>query len=178
MLWFLMLTWVWLAFESKDTLKCTCGCGCRCVMMLWARMVCVCVCGRSPEQNLHRWISMCLQNKPAAVIFWVPLQRGGGPRQAQPGEGVVVRELCVRQTGHAIWLVIHILPVRVQRRRPLGKWSKQIGIQLVHYLLVHAGFKLSGKEGGPRSLLQREREGKVKGRGREENRTARQGVMW
>lgn len=114
---------------------------------------------------------MCSQSKPAAVIFWVPLQRGGGSRQAQPRERVVVGELRVRQAGHAIWLVVHVLPVRVQRWRPLGKRSKQVGIQLVHYLLVHAGFKLSGKEGGSRSLLQREKEG------RERNRMATQGGM-
>lgn len=89
------------------------------------------------------------------MVVGVPLQGGGSPRQAQPREGVVVGELHIRQAGHAIWLVIHVLPVRVQRRRPLGKRSEQICVQLVHYLLVHAGFKLSGEEGGPRSLLQR-----------------------
>lgn len=141
MLWFLMLTWVWLASESTNKLECTCGCGCRCVTMLWWA-----------GNYLHRW--MCLWGWPAAVILRVSLQRGGGSGQAQPWEGVEVRELRVRQAGHAIWLIVHVLPVRVQGLRSLGKGSKQVRVQLVHYLLVHTGFKLPGKEGGTHCLLQ------------------------
>lgn len=103
------------------------------------------------------------QSSPAAVVLRVPLQRGGSSGQAQPREGVVVRELCVRQAGHAVWLIVHVLPVRVQARHPLGERSEQVAVQLVHNLLVHAGFKLPGEEGGPHRLLQRERGG---GRGR------------
>lgn len=157
MLWFLMLTWVWVAFESIIKLKCTCRCRCAAVMMM-----CVWT-WKGTKKYLHRRICACLQNKPAAVILGVSLQRGGGPGQAQAWEGVVVCELRVRQAGHAVRLIIHVLPVWAERRRPLGERSKQVGVQLVHYLLVHAGFKLSGKEGGSHRLLQREREGRREG---------------
>lgn len=105
------------------------------------------------------------ENQPAAVIVWVPLKRGRSPHQAHPREGVVIREQRVRQAGDAIWLVVNILPVRVQSQRPLRKRSKQVGIQLVHYLLVHAGLKLPGKEGGPHRLLQRRRARREASRG-------------
>lgn len=90
------------------------------------------------------------------MIIRVPLEGGRSPHQAHPSEGVVVREQRVRQAGNAIWLVVNILPVGIETRCSLRKWSKQVGIQLVHYLLVHAGFKLSGKEGGPHCLLQKQ----------------------
>lgn len=90
------------------------------------------------------------------MILWVPLQRGGRSGQTQPRERVEVRELRVREASHTIGLVVNVLPVGVQALRPLGEGSVQVGVQLVHYLLVHAGLKLPGKEGGPHRLLQRE----------------------
>lgn len=97
------------------------------------------------------------------MIVGVSLQRGGSPGQAQPREGMVVCELGVRQAGHAVRLVVHVLPVRVQARGPLGKGPEQVAVQLVHYLLVDAGFELPGEEGGPHRLLQSNR-GRVEDR--------------
>lgn len=109
----------------------------------------------------ERWEKPCLLsvNQPAAVIVGVSLQGGCGPGQAHPRERVVVSEHCVRQAGHTVRLVVHALPVRVQCWRSLREGTEQIGVQLVHNLLVDAGFKLPGKEGGPHRLLQREEEG-------------------
>lgn len=112
--------------------------------------------GRTKQKYLHRRSP----NWPAVVILRVPLQRGGSSGQTQPREGVVIRELRVWQTGHTVRLVVNVLPVRVQAWRSLGKRSEQVAVQLVHYLLVHAGFKLPGEEGGPHRLLQRDREGR------------------
>lgn len=83
---------------------------------------------------------------------------------------MVVCELRVRQAGYTICLVIHVLPVGLEARCPLGKRSKQVGIELVHDLLVDAGFKLPGKEGGPRCLLQLEEKARAKN-GRVEMKT-------
>lgn len=92
-------------------------------------------------------------DQPAAVVAGVPLQRGGGSGQAHAGEGVVVGELDVRQAGHAVRLLVHILPVRAEARRALREGAEQVGVQLVDDLLVHAGLKLPGEERGPHRLL-------------------------
>lgn len=139
--WFLWLTRVWPMSAGKHT--------CRCVGAK--------VRGISADDCKKK-----KKNSPAAVIVGVSLQRGGSSGQAQPREGVVVRELGVRQAGHAVRLVVHVLPVRVQARGPLGKGPEQVAVQLVHYLLVHAGFKLPGEEGGTHHLLQSNR-GRVGG---------------
>lgn len=105
------------------------------------------------------------QNLPAAVILRIALQRGSSSGQAQPREGVVVREPRVRQAGHAIWLVVNVLPVGAEALGSPGERSKQVAIQLVDDLLIHAGFELPGKEGGPHRLLKDG--GGVEERGRE-----------
>lgn len=92
------------------------------------------------------------------MVLGVPLQRGGGSGQTQPGEGVVVGEPCVGQAGNAVRLVVNVLPVRAEARRSLGERAVQVAVQLVDDLLVHAGFELPGEEGGPNCLLPRDRE--------------------
>lgn len=96
---------------------------------------------------------MYTQNQPAAVILRIALQRGSGSGQAQAREGVVVREPRVRQAGHAVRLVVNVLPVGAEALGSLGEGSKQVAVQLVDHLLVHAGFELPGEEGGPHRLL-------------------------
>lgn len=68
---------------------------------------------------------------------------------------MVVGEPRVRQAGHAIRLVVHVLPVGAEALGSLGERSKQVAVQLVEDLLIHAGFKLPGEEGGPHCLLRR-----------------------
>lgn len=68
---------------------------------------------------------------------------------------MVVGEPRVRQAGYAIRLVVDVLPVGAEALGPLGEGSKQVGVQLVDDLLIHAGFKLPGEEGGPHRLLPR-----------------------
>lgn len=71
-----------------------------------------------------------------------------------------MRELRVRQAAHAVWLVEDVLPVGAQARRALREAPEQEGVQLVDDLLVDAGLELTGEEGRPCGLLQRER-GKI-----------------
>lgn len=111
-------------------------------------------------ENWREEDEVCLQNQPATVILGIALQRGSSSGQAQPREGVVVREPCVREAGHTIWLVVNVLPVGAKALGSLGERSKQVAIQLVDDLLIHAGFELPGEEGGPHRLL-------AEGRGRE-----------
>lgn len=108
---------------------------------------------KTPKQN--RWV--CSQNQPAAVILRIALQRGGSSGQAQPGEGVVVREARVRKAGDAVWLVVNVLPVGAEAFGSLGERSEQVAVQLVDDLLIHAGFELPGEEGGPHRLLPKDR---------------------
>lgn len=90
------------------------------------------------------------------MILGIALQRGSSSGQAQPREGVVVREPRVRQAGHAIWLIVNVLPVGAEALGTLGERSKQVAVQLVDDLLIHAGFELPGEEGGPHRLLPRD----------------------
>lgn len=92
------------------------------------------------------------------MVLGAPLQRGGGSGQTQPREGVVVGEPRVGQAGHAVRLLVNVLPVRAEARRSLGERAVQVAVQLVDDLLVHAGFELPGEEGGPHRLLPRDRE--------------------
>lgn len=107
------------------------------------------------KKNPNRWV--CSQNQPAAVILRIALQRGGSSGQAQPGEGVVVREARVRKAGDAVWLVVNVLPVGAEAFGSLGEQSEQVAVQLVDDLLIHAGFELPGEEGGPHRLLPKDR---------------------
>lgn len=81
---------------------------------------------------------------------------------------MVVGEPRVRQAGHAIRLVVNVLPVGAEALGSLGEGSKQVAVQLVDDLLIHAGFELPGEEGGPHRLLPRDGgPGGVEERGRE-----------
>lgn len=93
---------------------------------------------------------------PAAVVTGIPLQGASSTGQAHTGEGMVVCELCVRQAAQAVWLIEDVLPVGAQAWRALWQAPEQEGVQLVDNLLVDASLKLTGEEGRPCGLLQKE----------------------
>ena len=53
----------------------------------------------------------------------------------------------------AIWFIVDILPVGAEARGARRIVPVQVRVQLPNDLLVHYGFELSGKEGGPGCLL-------------------------
>ena len=89
---------------------------------------------------------------PAAVLP-VSVQRGLSPPQAQAGEGVVQGERHIAQAVDAVWLVVDVLPVGAEARGACRVVPVQIVVQLPNDLLIHHGFELAGKEGGPGCLL-------------------------
>lgn len=54
----------------------------------------------------------------------------------------------------AIWFIVDILPVGAEARGARRIVPVQVRVQLPNDLLVHYGFELSGKEGGPGCLLE------------------------
>lgn len=66
----------------------------------------------------------------------------------------------VQSEGHiaeavdAVWFIIDILPVGAEAWGARRIVPVQVRIQLPNDFLVHDGFKLSGKEGGPSCLLE------------------------
>lgn len=62
-------------------------------------------------------------------------------------------ECHIAEALDAIWFVIDILPVRAEARGARRIVAIQVRVQLPNDFLVHYGFELSGKEGGPGRLL-------------------------
>lgn len=66
---------------------------------------------------------------------------------------MVQGERHVTEAVDAIRLIIDVLPVGAEPRGACGVVPVQVIVQLPDDLLVHHGFELSGKEGGPGCLL-------------------------
>lgn len=66
---------------------------------------------------------------------------------------MVQGECHIAEAVDAIWLIVDILPVGAEAWGARRIVPIQIRIQLPNDFLVHYGFKLSGKEGGPGCLL-------------------------
>lgn len=66
---------------------------------------------------------------------------------------MVQGECHVTEAVDAIWLVVDILPVGAEAWSARRVVPIQVRVQLPNDFLVHYGFELPGKEGGPGCLL-------------------------
>lgn len=89
---------------------------------------------------------------PAAVLA-VCVQGRLGPSQPQADEGMVEGECHIAEAVNTVRLIIDVLPVGAEARGSRRIVAIQVRVQLPNDFLVHYGFELSGKEGGPGSLL-------------------------
>lgn len=119
---------------------------------LTQRKVCTLLPGPLPIPPPPCLSSSCQPGSPAAVLP-VGVQRCLSPAEAQAGEGVVQGQCHVTEAVDAIRLIIDILPVGAEPRGARGVVPIQVIVQLTDDLLIHHGFELSGKEGGPGCLL-------------------------
>ena len=93
-----------------------------------------------------------LPGSPAAVLPGV-VQQQLRPAEAQAGEGMIQGQRHVAQAVDAVRLIVDILPVRAEARGARGVVPIQVIVQLPNDFLIHHGFELAGKEGGPGCLL-------------------------